>query len=998
MIRFDPSWSRLALGLLLILGSHADAQVPPFELPRGAATNAFSMTVKVVDAVSGKPLENSTIWVPQLMPQPGVSTSNDWRFVTDLTGVTTVRAPALAVALNSFSLTLSNGSHPIRQVSWSAQSGSIRGALPAEYTFQLARGVSIGGYVRDERGQPLAGLKVVPWGNGAGAYRYNQTDATAREYSSLNRDDNLGVASDAKGFWIYTNFPADTTSFTLDVLRGDGSRNVFISSGTTRQFSTEVGDEVDLDSLRATNAVLAIKEGISLRGLVLDESGRPIAGARVKERSGAGWNTPIQLTTNDAQGRFTFPHRTGTQYLMTAEADGYAISSQIVTVRPEMEEVKLVLPPARPLRLRILGENDVPVVGAEARLPDYRNRGHLMTWKGTSDASGRVVWTNAPRQGLTVAVNATNYATRLARAEPGGEEQVVRLAREIAQTNAVRVRVLDAETQQPIPRFAVWRDLEPNTGFKESTWVGTNGELKTELRRQEFREERGGAYRLQVRVEGFLPWSSEMIYFDEGDFETTVRLNKAAPPVGVVVLPDGQPAGDAKLMLVAGQGSVFMNSPENQYPGTGVITVKSGADGSFKFDGAEDEQRIVMIHRGGFASVAVEEVRRTGKIALQRWARLDGILRVGGKPLAKERISIKSPVSWEGGASHQLVFSTSTSADGRFVFTNLPSGNYVLYRTPHLIMGPTTESHRMILELAAGESKEVEYGFGGRTVIGRIDAGADVDWKNDVHLLSVKLPPPPPNPSYYAYADPKEFEKARRAHGRSKAVLDYEGKRQQFQLVFDREGGFKVDDVPPGKYELNIRVTKPVKNSGRNRFERSEEVMGSLQREITIPAARAGEEFDLGTLEMEVKEGLAVASAPLDLTAEQLDGKPVSLASLRGRPTLLVFWGKWAPGSAAKLEEFRTAVASLEASRRPVLFTINLDSNLEDAHAGVKGLGAGWIHARLTGPSLSEVTERLGVDTLPAVLLLDSEGRLLGRDLDARRLASRVKRLAANKN
>jgi hypothetical protein len=45
-----------------------------------------------------------------------------------------------------------------------------------------------------------------------------------------------------------------------------------------------------------------------------------------------------------------------------------------------------------------------------------------------------------------------------------------------------------------------------------------------------------------------------------------------------------------------------------------------------------------------------------------------------------------------------------------------------------------------------------------------------------------------------------------------------------------------------------------------------------------------------------------------------------------------------------------------------------------------------------------EVTERLSVDTLPMVLLLDGQGRVIGRDLDGKRLASSVKRLIANKN
>lgn len=983
------------LAILLMVAARVEGQVskPSKETP----TNDFSIVVKVADAVSGKPLENSTVTVPQLMPRPGGITTNQWRFVTAANGATTVNVPAGIVGFNYFSLGVSNANYPYKEVSWNAQSGTVRGSLPAEYTFRLEQGGAIGGYVHDERGKPLAGVKVVPWGSGAAAYRYDQL--SSREYSVLGRDDTLAATTDAQGFWRYTNFPADIVSYTVDMLRSDGSRSVFITSGSTRQFATEAGEEIDAETLRTAKAVLTLKDGVNIRGVVVNEAGQAVAGVLVKERSGVWWNTPIQQVTNDAQGKFVFPRRTGAQYLLTAEANGYAISSEIVTVTPDMAEVKLTLAAARPLRLRILGENDEPIPGADISLPDHRNRGHLLTWKGSTDGDGRVLWATAPRQALSLAVSATNHAMRLARVESSGQEQTVRLRKEATKTIAVQVRALDGQTQKPIPKFTVWRDLEPNNDFKGSDWVGTNGELKTQLAAQDFREGRAYAYRFQIRAEGYAPWSSEMLYFDEGDSETTVTLKPAKRPVGIVLLPDGQPAADAKVMLAGGQGSIFMNSPDRQYPGTGVITLQSGADGSFQFDGAEDEQRIVVLHRDGFASVTVEELRRTGRIALQAWARIDGVLRGAGKPLAKERISIKSPVSWAALDSHHLVFSATTDAEGTFVFTNLPPGDYVLYRTPNIIMGmSTTESHRMILDLAAGESRKLDYGFAGRMVVGRVDAGAEVDWKNDPHLLTVRLPPAPPTPNYYAYADAKDFEKARRMHGRSKAVLDYERKRQQFQLVFDREGNFKADDVPPGKYELTIRVTKPNKDSRRGRFEGREEVLGTVKREITVPAGAAGEEFDLGSMEMEVKESLAARSAPLDFTLEQLDGKPVALMGLRGRPTLLVFWAKWAPRSAAKLDELRTAVASLEANRRPALLTVNLDSNADDARDGVKGLGHGWIHTWLTGTSLFEVTEQLNVDTLPTVLLLDAQGRTMGRDMDGKRLVSMVRRLVASKN
>jgi cytochrome oxidase Cu insertion factor (SCO1/SenC/PrrC family) len=147
---------------------------------------------------------------------------------------------------------------------------------------------------------------------------------------------------------------------------------------------------------------------------------------------------------------------------------------------------------------------------------------------------------------------------------------------------------------------------------------------------------------------------------------------------------------------------------------------------------------------------------------------------------------------------------------------------------------------------------------------------------------------------------------------------------------------------------------------------------------------------------MEVKESSSAPSAPLDFAAEQLDGNPFKLVSLRGKPAVVVFWGMWAPGSLAKLEGIQAAVAKLE--ERPALVTVNLDSSNESAREGAKSLGAGWVHTRLAGEALYEVTERLNVDTLPVVLLLDAQGRVRGRDVDGKRLASSVKRMAASKN
>lgn len=973
-------------------------------LPPGADTNDFTMTVKVVDAVSGQPVPGSAVEVAVLMPLPVRPSTNEWQFITNERGVATVRTPARVMALSYFALSISNAGYPPRSVSWQASQmspsapGSVRSALPAEYTVRLERGATIGGFVRDERGQSVAGVKVVPWGNGASVYSFSP--GSAREYSILSRDGDHGVVTDDRGFWQYANFPGDISHAMVDLVRPDGSRTMFVTPSADPRFPVEPGDPVELAALQATNATMVLRDGVTIRGVVVGESGRPVAHAVVKERSGNSMNVPPASVTNDAQGRFEFPHRTGVQYLVTAEADGYAMNSVIVTPEPGLAEARIILGRAQPLRLRVLGEREEPVAGAVVTVPEYRNRGHLLTWTGTTDAEGRVTWTTAPRQEISVAIAPTNYLMRMTRLRATDSEQVVRVSRESSESIHLSLHVEDSESRQPVRAFSVWQDLQPNSGFKDSGWNGTNGLVQEELKRIDLREGWGYVYRLQVRADGYAPWTSESLYYDEGDFDTTITITRATPPRGIVLQPDGQPAADAKIMLLSLGESVFMNSPENLYPRPGTVTVKTGSDGAFALDAGEDEQRVLAIHRDGIASLTLADIRRAGKVPLQSWGRIDGVLRSDGKPLARQSVNLKSPVAWQSIGDFNLIFSATTDADGRFTFTNLPPGGYVLFRQPNVISGMTTmESHRMILEVSAGESKVVEYGFGGRTVVGHVEADGEVDWKNDYHLLTVVLPPAPAAPNYYAYADSKEFEKARRAHGRSRAMLDYERKRQQFELVFDRDGNFHVDDVPPGKYGLTIEATKPMNGAGRNRYERSQEIIGSVKRQVTIPTGPAGQEFDLGSLEMEVKDSPGVPTPALDFTADQLDGKPFSLQGLRGRPVVVCFWGQWAPGSAATLEGLRAAVSAMPGAQKPALVTVNLDSTIDAAQEGVKNLGAGWTHTHLTGPALVDVTEQWKIDTLPAVVLLDAEGRVKGRDIVGKRLGASVKRLiVAKKN
>jgi len=109
--------------------------------------------------------------------------------------------------LPTFAITAFSDRHVPRTVRWFVGHGD---ELPAEYTLQLERGVSIGGVVQNERGEPVAGSKVTVEQSGF-------FDPTARESTALHRD-GFAVETDAKGAWVCHFAPADLTdvSFTLN--------------------------------------------------------------------------------------------------------------------------------------------------------------------------------------------------------------------------------------------------------------------------------------------------------------------------------------------------------------------------------------------------------------------------------------------------------------------------------------------------------------------------------------------------------------------------------------------------------------------------------------------------------------------------------------------------------------------------------------------------------------------------------------------------------------
>jgi thiol-disulfide isomerase/thioredoxin len=101
-------------------------------------------------------------------------------------------------------------------------------------------------------------------------------------------------------------------------------------------------------------------------------------------------------------------------------------------------------------------------------------------------------------------------------------------------------------------------------------------------------------------------------------------------------------------------------------------------------------------------------------------------------------------------------------------------------------------------------------------------------------------------------------------------------------------------------------------------------------------------------------------------------GTTMRVSEFRGRPILLTFWASWCGPCRVELPELSKLYGEL-AGRGFVLLTVNVDHNPIAGRRFLDALGLALPVYRLDPHD----TKGLGIDALPANILLDTEGRFL---------------------
>lgn len=413
-----------------------------------------------------------------------------------------------------------------RQVGWFASAGRVLDTLPPEREVRMVRGVTIGGVVQDALGQPVGGAKIEISGSGDFGGRLGGNNRRAYDVPSLFVYGPDALVTDASGRWQFEDFPSELNQATVTITRPGGGK-AFFMAGDTPDLSWQRGQKTDLGALKAGRSALVLKEGFTVRGSVVDEAGRPLAGATLKARDADSRNQPHEFTT-DLQGRFELRNWDAAKVLISAEREGYQGTTVTVPTGADAAPATITLKPAQPFRLRVVDGDGKPVAGADV-MSDPNPGAQIVSWKAKTDAEGRAIWLTAPDQPVRYWINAGPQRSRTMTFPADGTEHVVRFRPGEDVAVNINLRVVDAATGAPLAGAEVWRRMSNDREPRPWGEADPQGKFAQVIRREAFTKGIVPGYRLEVRVPGYGTWGSQTLDFSNGDQDHVVKLVKGGP-------------------------------------------------------------------------------------------------------------------------------------------------------------------------------------------------------------------------------------------------------------------------------------------------------------------------------------------------------------------------------------------------------------------------------------------------------------------------------------
>ena len=327
----------------------------------------------------------------------------------------------------------------------------------------------------------------------------------------------------------------------------------------------------------------------------------------------------------------------------------------------------------------------------------------------------------------------------------------------------------------------------------------------------------------------------------------------------VVLTPDDKPAAGAEVIVATADEPVWANVPlaerekDPERWGKHARAI-AGADGRFSLALPVDAGRIAVTHDAGYAELSPAEAGKSPRLKLQPWCTVKGVARLGSKPLAGVEVRLGNFGYSNHAARVYYNYGIKTDAEGRYELRRVPAGlaKVTLWNKPKESM------LELYVGAEPGKPATLDLGGAGRPVVGRLVLQGSLDVANIDNFAikegrlnvttTFRLDIPSPDfaerrtPEFQKLS-PQEREDAERAWRNSPESIAAHVRQYRHDPRVQKDGTFRMEDIPPGTYMLYITVRRLERAGG------SYEEVGFATKTVEVPGpAPSDEPFDVGDL------------------------------------------------------------------------------------------------------------------------------------------------------
>jgi len=663
--------------------------------------------------------------------------------------------------------------------------------------FRLEPAIELLVTVVDVDGKPIEGVRLTA-AQPAGNYDYGE------EYSKLTGGDGKALLS---GIGRERKQQVNA--------RKEGYQEVW-----TRDY------EIDPESDRAELSIVMNgrpRGDAVVVGLVTGPKGEPLAGIHVQwiHSHGEQRGRAVVETSRDGSYRLDFP-RSGDWCAVSAFGEGFAPSIR-EGVRPGNDEeparVDFSLLAGHWLEGVVVDEADRSVAGAVVvALPTIWNLRNAPLHPGNAsrartDDRGRFYLQDlaAPTTALRIrGPEGTDWANNYNPKVEVDRRVTLRLLR----WGVVLGRVLDRETGKPVQVFGI--KLKKGVGYYDYARSDPGEFFNSPEGFFVLKQLDQGPIEFLLEAEGYIAkWVRDFsVEPEERGGIREVRITRGRFLEGLVLdAASGAPLSDARVVFGAwGEGDLawdeeaFRKMADRQ-------EVRTGSDGLFRV--REGDPGTLLVHRGGYARVAVPALMREGlldasgrlRVALEPGASLRGVMYEDGKPSKRGFLVLYRRGPEAGAAGREWFGNIDRDDGGRFRVEDLPGGEYCLEHWRETPAKQTAGlSIQRALRIEAGKESVLDFGadLGSFAFLGRV-VRPDGNPCDGVRLV---LRP--------------EFEWGYSEFSASVSA--------------EHEGRFHFLGLRPGKYRAAISD-----RAGRTKVLPPVEIEADLEQDITAPSFSAQE-------------------------------------------------------------------------------------------------------------------------------------------------------------